>query len=91
MMRLRDTSAHGDITESIKATLGKYGVTGLRADDKSYHDDLFPNVLTYLYGCSFGIAVFERLEEESFNPNVALEVGYMRAVRKPVRLLKDRH
>jgi hypothetical protein len=90
MMRLRDTSAHGDITESIKATLGKYGVTGLRADDKSYHDDLFPNVLTYLYGCSFGIAVFERLEEESFNPNVALEVGYMRAVRKPVCLLKDR-
>ena len=90
MMRFGETSAHVGIVESIKHTLIKYGVTGFRADDKSYHDDLFPNVLTYIYGCSFGIAVFERLEEERFNPNVALEVGYMRAIRKPVCLLKDK-
>ncbi|MCX5713215.1 MAG: hypothetical protein NT033_00025 [Candidatus Omnitrophica bacterium] len=63
---------------------------GLRADDKCYHDDLFPNILTYLWGCSIGIAVFERLEADEFNPNVSLEVGYMRALGKPICLLKDK-
>ena len=47
------------------------------------------NVLTCLYGCGFGIAVFERLESEDFNPNVALEVGYLMAMNKQVCLLKD--
>jgi nucleoside 2-deoxyribosyltransferase len=46
--------------------------------------------MTYLYGCGFGIAVFERIEAEEFNPNVSLEVGYMFALNKPVCLLKDR-
>ena len=50
----------------------------------------FPNILTYIYGCEFGIAVFERIETDEFNPNVSLEVGYMLALRKSVRLLKDK-
>jgi nucleoside 2-deoxyribosyltransferase len=60
------------------------------ARDKEFHDDLYPNIQTYLHGCGFGIAVFERLESEEFNPNVALEVGYMFGLRKHVLLLKDR-
>jgi nucleoside 2-deoxyribosyltransferase len=47
-------------------------------------------VLTYVHGCSFGVAVFERLLDDDFNPNVALEVGYMLALKKPVCLLKDK-
>ena len=70
--------------------LKKYGINALRADDKQYHEDLYWNVLTYIYGCNFGIAVFERLEDDLFNSNVALEVGYMRALSKPLCLLKDR-
>lgn len=66
------------------------GITAVRADDKQYHDDLLQNIQTYIYGCGFGIAVFERIEEENFNPNVSLEVGYMLALRKPVCLLKDK-
>ena len=31
--------------------------------------------------------MFERLESERYNPNVALEVGYMMALGKPVCLL----
>ena len=48
------------------------------------------NILTYIYGCRFGIAVFERIEDEAFNPNVALEVGYMMGLGKPVCYLKER-
>lgn len=46
-------------------------------------------ILTYVYGCRFGIAVFERIESEVFNPNVSLEVGYLLGLDKPVCFLKD--
>lgn len=90
MMQFRDTNQHTAISEAIKNSLGKHGISGVRADDKEYHDDLFPNVLTYMHGSGFGIAVFERIEEEAFNPNVSLEIGYMLALGKPVCFLKDR-
>ena len=90
MMQFGKTKAHDEIMETIRSVLDSHGIVGVRADDKQYHDDLFPNVMTYLYGCGFGIAVFERIEAEEFNPNVSLEVGYMFALKKPVCLLKDR-
>jgi hypothetical protein len=90
MMRFGKTQAHTNIVKGIKKALDPLGISIVRADDKQYHDDLFPNVLTYVYGCSFAISVFERIETEEFNPNVALEVGYMLALRKQVCLLKDR-
>jgi hypothetical protein len=90
MMKFGQTPAHDKITDSIRKVLAESGITALRADDKEYHPDVFPNVLTYIYGCRFGIAVFERLEDDDFNPNVALEVGYLLALRKPVCLLKEK-
>ena len=54
------------------------------------HDDLFWNIMTYIYGSGFGIAVFERIEEQEFNPNISFEVGYMLGLRKRVLLLKDK-
>lgn len=90
MMEFGTSKAHAQIVDGIKITLQSKEIVGLRADDKEYHDDLFSNVLTYIYGCSFGVAVFERIENDRFNSNVALEVGYMTAMGKPVCLLKDR-
>lgn len=89
MMPFGKTRAHGEITQAIRTGLESCGMKGVRADDKEYHDDLFYNILTYLHGCGSGIAVFERLEVEASNPNVALEVGYLFAMRKPICLLKD--
>ena len=43
-----------------------------------------------MHGCGFGIAVIERLQDDDFNPNVSLEVGYMLALGKPICLLKDK-
>jgi predicted DNA-binding transcriptional regulator len=90
MMKFGETAIHGRIESSIKNTLSSHGIVGVRSDDKQYHDDLFPNVLTYVHGCGFGVAVFERIESDEFNPNVSLEVGHMLALRKPVCLLKDK-
>lgn len=89
MMRFERTPAHKKILAAVRTWCEKQGITALRADDKRYADDLWPNVRTYMHGCGFGIAIFDRLTREDFNPNVSLEVGYMLALGKPVCLLKD--
>ena len=90
MMPFGTTPAHQAIVEAIRVGLHGTDVTALRADDYDYHEQLFPNILTYVYGAAMGFAVFERLEMDDFNPNVSLEVGYMLALGKPVCLLKDK-
>lgn len=90
MMRFGKTKAHNDILNAIKGSLKSYGIKGVRADEKEYHDDLYHNILTYIYGCNFGIAVFERIESQEFNPNISFELGYMSALKKPVCILKDK-
>jgi hypothetical protein len=89
LMQFRNTTAHEQIAGAIKKGLAAHGIAGVRADDKEYHEDLFPNIVTYMHGCGMGVAVFERIEAENFNPNVSLEVGYMYAMGKPLCLLKD--
>jgi hypothetical protein len=90
MMQFGSTSAHDKIVQGIRDTLAPHGLIAVRADDKEYHSSLLPNIQTYLHGCDFGIAVFERIEQDDFNPNVSLEVGYMMAMGKDVCLLKDK-
>jgi hypothetical protein len=90
MMEFGDTWVHEGIAEAIKKALKARGVTGVRADDKCYHDHLYFNVLTYMHGCSMGVAVHDRIKAEAQNPNVALEVAYLFALCKPVCLLKDK-
>lgn len=89
MMRFGNTPAHTAIAAAVREIGVQHGIRIVRADDKEYHPDLFYNVMTYMHGSLFGVAVFERLEQEEFNPNVSLEVGYMVGLRKEVCLLKD--
>jgi hypothetical protein len=89
MMRFEESRLHGEIVAAVKAAAQDQGLTVVRADDKRYSDDLLTNIETYMHGCGFGIAVFERLSSSDFNPNVSLEVGYMMALGKPVCLLRD--
>jgi hypothetical protein len=89
MMRF-GSETHDEIAKNIKNALKPLGIVGLRADDKEYHRDLYYNILTYIYGCAFGIAVFDRVLSDQFNPNVAFEVGWLDAIGKPVCLLRDR-
>lgn len=90
MMKFEDTKIQKQIIEVLKTHLSKKGIILLRADEKWYADELFQNIKTYMQGCSFGIALFERINSNDFNPNVSLEIGYMMALGKPVLLLKDK-
>lgn len=90
MMQFGETKEHTDILISLRKTLTENGLSGVRADDKTYHDDKLYNILTYLHGCGFGIAVFETITDQSFNPNVSLESGYLMGLHKPICLLKEK-
>lgn len=79
--------------EEIKKTLEKHHITVVRADKKEFTDDLWGNVSTYLNCCHAAIAVFNKFddgEKDIYNPNVALETGYMMALGRKVCLLKDK-
>lgn len=90
MMQFGVTKEHTDIIISLRKNLTENGLSGVRADDKTYHDDKLYNILTYLHGCGFGIAVFETITDQSFNPNVSLEAGYLMGLHKPICLLKEK-
>jgi protein-tyrosine-phosphatase/nucleoside 2-deoxyribosyltransferase len=89
MMRFEPTPQHGEIQQAITEALRDYGLHALRADQREYTPDLWANVRAYMDACSHGIAVFEQINEQDFNPNVSLELGYMLAQGKRCLLLKE--
>lgn len=90
-MRFRSGKQFLEIHEAAKSGLAKYGLKGLRVDDKAYppDGDLWANICVYMMGCKLGVCVFEEIDEREFNPNVPLEYGFMRAMNRQVLLLKD--
>lgn len=90
-MRFRPAKQFAEIHAAIKTGLAKYGLKGMRSDDKVYppDSDLWNNICVYMMGCKFGVCVFEEIDEREFNPNVPLEYGFMRAMNRQVLLLKD--
>jgi hypothetical protein len=89
IMRFTATKPYERIVATIMQTADICGLKVLRADSHEFHSDLLSNIRTYLHGCGFGIAVYERIQTDEPNANVGLEVGYLMAMNKPVLLLKD--
>ena len=79
------------IYQAIEKTLRKHGLVAIRADGKEFSDDLWGNVSTYLNCSCAAIAVFNKFDSEKdiYNPNVALETGYMMALGRKICYLKD--
>lgn len=90
VMRFTSGKAFSAIVTAIKETATKHGISIVRADEHEFHADLWGNVRTFLHGCSFGVTVYERIEQDEPNANVGLEIGYLLAMSKPVLLLKER-
>ncbi len=90
IMSFLKTRFHDEIYKELWMALRQYGFNLLRADDRVYSDDLLTNIETYIYGCGFAVAVFERIKENIHNPNVSFEVGYLNGLNKPVCYLKEK-
>lgn len=80
-----------DVYGAIRDEVDRHGLTACRADKKVYVGDkqLWDNVRVYMEGCKYGIAVLEDHTGDELNPNVALEYGYMRGLRRNVMLLQE--
>jgi CheY-like chemotaxis protein len=80
------------IDQALRKSLAAHGLRGHRADDRCYAADrnLWDNVCIYMFGCRYGVAILEDVIQEEFNPNVALEYGFLRGLGKPTLLLKER-
>lgn len=89
IMRFAAAKPYSRIIDSIKQTAQRHDLNILRADAHEFHADLLSNIKTYLHGCSFGVAVYDRIQTDEPNANVGFEAGYMMAMNKPVLLLKD--
>jgi hypothetical protein len=89
MMRFKKGEHYDEIEKTLRKKFQNYRLTVMRADDKDYTGDLWENVCLYMFGCKYGIAVFEEIDEREFNPSVALELGFMVAHDKRCLLLKD--
>ena len=90
MMRFRDTEDSHRLRDVLRKALKDEGLVAQFADEMSYTDELWDNVCTFMLGSRFGIAVVEEIEERSFNPNVAIEIGFMQALQRKILVLKDR-
>lgn len=90
MMRFEEKPYFAEIEQTVRNTLGRYRLNGVRADDRAYSPDLWENVCTYMLGCSYGVVVFEEIDQREFNPSVALELGFMMAQNKRCLILKDK-
>lgn len=91
MMRFRADPHYHRMFDVIREVLWQHGLAALRVDQKSYpdDDDLWDNIVVYMMGCKYGIAIFEDFDERDFNANVAIEYGFMRALNKRVLILKE--
>jgi hypothetical protein len=92
MMSFAGEPSLAKVWTELSAVLKSHGLRALRADQKTYGKSrqIWDNLITYMHGCRYGIAVLEQETADDFNPNVALEYGFMRALGKNVLLLKEK-
>lgn len=92
MMSFAGETSLTAVWSEIGAALEAHRMKALRADQKTYGQSrqIWDNLITYMHGCRHGIAVLEHETVDEFNPNVALEYGFMRALGKNVLLLKEK-
>lgn len=89
IMRFRTGEQYEEIVRVLRESFQEYGLNVIRADDKDYTGDLWENVCLYMLGSRLAIAVFEEIDQREFNPNIALELGFMMAQNKRCLILKD--
>lgn len=91
MMKFSDESKLEKLEKELRIVLITNNMNALRADDKVYPNDrdLWNNVCVYMLCCKYGIAILENYSKQEYNPNIAIEYGFMRALNKNVLLLAD--
>lgn len=86
MIRYRKRNAK--LIKLLKRTLKEQGLKAILASEHKLTDDLY-NPVACLFCCARGVAVFDQPEPgETFNPNVAYELGILHLLGRPCLILK---
>lgn len=92
MTRFRNELHHQELSDAVSAAVRAFGLEFLRADNPNLAETLLWQRVQYcMEACHSGVAVFEAIDEDNFNPNVSLELGYMMGLgNRHLLLLKER-
>jgi hypothetical protein len=96
MTKYRDgADAHRDaelqtVIDTVKAAVEARGYHPQLAGELKLHANLWENIECQMLGCARGIAIVEDRFNPKLNPNVAMEWGWMRAMKKPVLYLVEK-
>jgi hypothetical protein len=97
MTKYPDADDHGDqatklesVIALVEDTLRAAGLVPRVARDALYHNSVWDNVELHALGCCIGVAIAESQYRPEFNPNVAMEWGWMRGMGRPVIFLVEK-
>src|SRR5205814_3868140 len=76
--------------DAIRNACKAHGLEFHLASDRMIVDDLWANVAAHMWGCRYGIALFENRKSRGINYNLTIEVGGMLVAGRRLALLKDR-
>jgi hypothetical protein len=72
-----------------KDVCAEFGLELHLASDRAITDDLWSNVTAHMWGCRYGIGLFEDRVDRGLNHNLLIEVGAMIMTGRRCALLKD--
>lgn len=78
------------VIDTVKAAVVARGYHPQLAAETKLHQNLWENVECQMLACGRGIAIVEDRFNPKLNPNVAMEWGWMRAMKKPVLYLVEK-
>ncbi len=89
IMRYGPDRMYKGLERAIKETVRSYGFEAKLARDMLFYGELWRNIEFFMKNSRYGIVIFERAMQPEFNPNVAVELGYMLGLGKYCLLLKE--
>jgi hypothetical protein len=89
IMRYAKDAVYEALEKTIKGTVYLQGFKASLAKDAGFHDELWRNIEFCMENSRYAIVVFERAAQPEFNPNVAVELGYMLGKGKHCLLIKE--
>lgn len=86
--------SHQEYLDSFKEMLSEIGGFTYHMADApggEFTDELLQDVAVYMHGCDLGIAILfeDHGKQNVTSPSVCLEIGYMRALQKPILLFRE--
>ena len=96
MTRFPETRPEGGQPDPVQPALrvarevcAAHGLTFHLASDRALSDDLWTNVVSFMWASKFGIAFFEDRQDRGLNYNMGIEVGSMLMAGRRCALLRD--